>query len=170
VAFDPDEIEDGSGKPTAIVYADSAEAEAWLTRRGRTRFTALSAADQDIHLLRGTEYVENWAREKMDGRRAFREQGLLWPRYGVWYEERRIPGAEVPERWKNATFEAAELSAAGEPLGHVVEDKRGVTKETTGRSLVSEFSHAYTKQRLYPAVEVLLHGLVRFGVELERGA
>lgn len=169
MAFELEEIEDGTAKATALVYAPTSDAVTYLTRRGRPRFVALAEDLQDVHFLRGTEYVEVFARPYIRGLIVLRDQGLLWPRWDVWYEERLVPGHEVPKRWIWATFEAAELSAAGQPLLHVVDDKIGVRSEMTGRSIQTSYDESFTKLPSYRVVERMLTGLISYGMEIERG-
>jgi len=176
MAFAPEEVENGAGLATAIVYAKPAsvdpvaDAVAHLTRRGRTRFAAEITASQEAHLLRAVEYAEGLARDRIMGIPRNLDQGLLMPRQYIVVNGLLLPETEVPLLWLYAVWEAAELSASGQPLGHVVEDKVNVTKETTGRALTTEWSGAgATKARRYPWIYRLLTPFLREAGEVQRG-
>lgn len=83
-AFTTAEIEDGSGKTTALVYYTNAQLSAWLTHtaRGYTGFAAATDAAQDKANLKATNVVEEWIRDRVDGVVYVKEQTLTFPRVG----------------------------------------------------------------------------------------
>lgn len=186
MAFAPDEIEDGTGKPAAIVYGRTsdpvAEAIAYLVRRGKTQLANLtgttnSVPKQEISLLRGTDYVEGIARTIVQGTVRVWDQSMVFPRYGVLEAGSNvlfIPWqVSFPEDYLRACWEASELHAAGDPLGDVVEDGGNVKKERLGGGATNGMETEYffpgkTKIRVYPSIMGLLQPfLKRFG-ELPR--
>lgn len=190
MAFTPDEIEDGTGKSTALVYSTTgdpvAECLAYLTREGRPAFYALGAATingvpaREIHVLRAVRYVEERARRRIKGLPTVRGQALLMPRRNVevidegytWSVDDGqvyIASNEIPKHWLRAVWEAAELSAAGEPLSHVVDDEAQVKRKQTGRSLETEWFAEHTKEKTYNIVDDLLRPFLHEIGRLERG-
>lgn len=172
--FTEDQIEDGTGVAGAVVYARRGsddpvgDAEAYLALQGRTAFVSLGAATigavlaKEVHLVRGVRYVENEARRRILGSPATITQTLLMPRFNLVVDERTLDSDRVPELYLNACWEAAELSATGEPLGNVVEDKRNVKRERTGRSLETEwYAGGGVKRKSYELVADLIAPFLR---------
>ena len=178
MAFSADEIEDGSGKPGAIVYSSTgdpvAEAELILARLGKTVFTALTGSigtvpKKEVHLVLGTRYVEYLAQGRAQGRPSVEGQGLLQPRRGQYVDGYQVLWEQVPGRWIRACAIAAELSAAGKLLHAVVETERNVKREVIG-PIETEYTEA-GKQEAERYAEVLaeLEPLLELAGTLERG-
>ncbi len=168
------QIEDGTGKTTALVYGSEADCEAYLAMRGRTGYASLSGnigsvEKKTVHLIRGTEYVEAYAAQRVLGSRATQSQRLLFPRAGVVVDGVTLPSGEVPEAWKNATFEAAELSARGEALYDVVDADRAVKRKRISSAIETEWFGPETRVRYFPLVEELLRPFLSGTGSLERG-
>lgn len=86
MAFDPAEIEDGTGKAGALVYEEPDTVAAWLTRR-LGEASAFAAADEDEQiaaLLRATETAEAEVARVFAGVPLSAGQGLLFPALGAY--------------------------------------------------------------------------------------
>lgn len=79
-----DQIEDGTGKPTAIVYEDLATVAAWLTIRGLTVFAGKAEADQIAALVTATSAAEDEVRLRLRCSPITDDQGLLFPASGAY--------------------------------------------------------------------------------------
>lgn len=174
MAFSLDQIEDGSGKSGALVYAAESACGDWLAQRGFTAFLALSGSigsveKKMIHLLRGTEFVEALGRGRVIGERAVATQRLLFPRVGVEVDGRLLPWTSLPEGWISATFVAAEYSAAGEPLHNVADDERLLTRKRISSAIEKEFLPGQTKVKEFPMIEQLIAPFLRPIGYIERG-
>jgi len=127
-------VEDGSGKADSQVFDTIANCATWLVARGKTSFNALATdALKEQHLLIGTEHVNLSFESKLPGTRLYASlsirQALTWPRVDARFSDTNGPidYNEIPSEWKYASFEAAELSAAGtldtlKPLAGVAEE------------------------------------------------
>lgn len=184
MAFTADEIEDGTGKTTSIVYGTAdplAEALTFLARQaGKTALSQITgnvgAATpddtfplQDSFLIQGTRYVETLSFLRVKGRPRNLGQALLQPRFGQRLDGDLINSDVVPSVWIQACAEAAELAASGEPLFSSIESKRGVSRQKTGAALdTSWFEGQRTELRTYYAVERLLERILEEIGQLER--
>lgn len=173
--LDAEQIEDGTGKSTAVVYNSESECEDYLALRGRTAFVGLSGQIGDfdaksVHLVRGTEYVELLGQGRVVGDRSTEEQALLFPRDNVEIDGRRFADNAIPTAWRRACFEAAELSAAGESLLNVVEDETGLKRKRLDGVNEREWFQAGARNvKRYPVVDELI-GQVTYQLGyLERG-
>lgn len=185
MAFAADEIEDGTGKSTAIVYSTIgdplAECLAYLIRKaGKTALAAVTGSldvggpnetpKQEMHVIRGTRYVEQLAQGRVVGTPRVSGQSLLQPRYGQYLDGVLIDSDTLPMRWLEACWEASELSASGENLFSVADDSRMVKREKTGASLETEwFQGSSSELKIYRSVEVLLFPLLEPLGRLQRG-
>lgn len=114
MAFTAAEVEDGTGKSTALVYEQASAAAAWLTHaaRGRASFNAASAGDQDKALLAATRLVEDWIRHRVDGVALVKDQALTFPRVGSTSRQGRVwLSDETPSPLLNAIRLMAEEEA-----------------------------------------------------------
>lgn len=100
MAFAAAEVEDGTGKATALVYEQASAATAWLTHaaRGLTALSSASATAQDEAMLAATNAVESWLSDRpLDGRRTVAAQALSYPRTGSTNRAgRTYPADEIP--------------------------------------------------------------------------
>jgi len=184
MAFSADEIEDGTGKTTAIVYGTSdpiAECITYLIRHaGKTAFADLTGnfddgganetPKQEVHLLRGVRYIELYGYRRVTGRPREYGQGLLQPRFGQYFDGAQVASDEIHQQWLRAQFEAAELSAAGEPLFHIVDSERGVKREKVSAALETEwFQGGKSEIRIYHVVTQMLDPFLDAVGQLVRG-
>lgn len=138
------------------VYADRAEADAYFAARAVAAWDAAPWAARDAALLRATAWLEGRAR--WVGRLVDPAQPLAWPRTGAQDTEGR-PLDGIPDRLKAACAELA-LIALSDDLAPPVERGGRVLSEQVGPVAVSYAADA-PAERLFPAVEALLQGLVR---------
>lgn len=138
------------------VYADRAEADAYFAGRAVAAWAAADEAARDAALLRATAWIEG--RFRWVGRLVDLGQPLAWPRTGARDAEGR-PLDGIPGRLKAACAELA-LIALSEDLAPPLERGGRVLSERVGSVEVGYAADA-PPGRTFPAVEALLHGLVR---------
>lgn len=111
-------VEDGTGKIDSEVYGLLVDAVAYLEKFGKTALDGLGTeAEQEAAMREGALYVEQVYGPQLPGERVTGAQAMEWPRVGGSYTDgKEISGSEVPAAYILATFEAAELAAAGETL------------------------------------------------------
>lgn len=109
-----DQIEDGTGKPTAVVYEDLATVAAWLTLRGLTVFAGKAEADQIAALVRATSAAEDEVRLRLRGTAITDDQGLLFPASGAYSAAGDLFAEDArPRTYLEGIRLLAEESAAG---------------------------------------------------------
>lgn len=86
-------VEDGSGVPDAESYASVALARSYATAHGYTLPT--DDAEVEVLLRKAAQYLEG-LREEYQGSRASAEQGLEWPRTGVYLYGFEFPDSDIP--------------------------------------------------------------------------
>lgn len=77
------EVEDGTGKSTAISYATAAEFVTYHTARGNTTIAEADTDQIEAALVKAADYMEQKYRMLWRGSRATTTQRLSWPRRGV---------------------------------------------------------------------------------------
>lgn len=181
MAFSAAEIEDGTGKPGALVYGTTdpvQEAVDYLLRRGFSALNGLAGETengvdkQETALLRGTEYVEQLTTGRVLGRKRVSTQALHMPRVNLVPQDGQttIPSDTVPPKWLGACYVASELYAAGETLFDVADDQLHVIRDKTSTALETEWSpHGPTNLKRYHQVEVLVEPFLEGALEIQRG-
>ena len=82
--FPVDEVEDGTGKPTATVYEQHEAAASWLLNQGYTKFDELDDLDQQAAMRHATSIGEDALRPYFRGVAYTTGQGLLFPAIGAY--------------------------------------------------------------------------------------
>lgn len=77
-------VETGAGLVNAESYCSVPDATDYHTKRGNIAWGVLTQPDQEIHLRRATDYIEQVYSEAWKGYRAVSGQALSWPRRGVY--------------------------------------------------------------------------------------
>jgi hypothetical protein len=187
--FPLEEIESGAGKTTGVVFARSDsdpdnpvnEAEAYLVPRGKVVFSQLVGSIgstpnvtelKDVHLIRGFDYVVQLSQHRLQGHRKLRDQALVQPRHGQFVDNILIPADIIAEIWLNAGWEAAELSAAGQPLFDVIDEDQDLKRKQLALGFEKEWFQSTggrTSVIRYHAVEQVLEPLLEPFGHLERG-
>jgi hypothetical protein len=165
-----------SGAPDADSFVSLAEADAYFTARGETRWAGTDTAKENA-LRRGTAYLENQYRTRWVGIRSTQSQALSWPRVdgyrnpyrvSIQYPILDVDGFQiardvVPVQVKNATFEAALLAITGATLEPTL-IRGGAVKSTSKTVGPISKSVTYTDGApvidRYTAIEGILRGLV----------
>jgi len=102
-------VEDGSGVADADAYGTLSDCDAYHSRMGNTDWTG-NAWERGGKLRRGTRYVEERFRRLLKGSKVAGDQALVWPRLDVDDEDDfEVASTAVPQRWIDATFEAARI-------------------------------------------------------------
>lgn len=124
-----------TGKLGALVYEATADVATWLTRRGKTVFAGLEAADQEVKLIEATEAGEDVLRGLFRGRPVTTGQGLLFPAYGAYDGHGYlIPSDTAPRQYLEGLRLIAEELAAGTYMALVDAGLVGVRAEHTRAS------------------------------------
>lgn len=139
--FDPTEIEDGTGKATALVFEQPDDTAAWLTARGFPSFAAGNEATSQAASLNATRKVLAALGPFWRGCRRNDDQALLLPSRGAYRKDRRLIKAdEIPEEFLEGVRVATEKEHAGTLYGGAanpdlkVDDVEGVRLEYFGTS------------------------------------
>jgi len=77
------EVEDGTGKATAVSFATAAEFVTYYTARGNTTLAEADTDQVEAALVKAADYMEQKFRMLWKGSRATVTQRLSWPRRGV---------------------------------------------------------------------------------------
>lgn len=167
------------GGPNADSYGTLAEFKAYADSIGFV-YTSHTDATIEIHMRKGTQYLDRAYRGKWKGFRTDRDQALAWPRSssqdlpvnfltpsfttGVIDEDGyEIPSNTIPKQVKQAEYEATIISLGGTDLlptyarGNAI--KRKKVKAGPVESDTEYADGAPTRDR-YLKIEGLLYGLV----------
>lgn len=124
-------IEDGTIVTGANSYQDVSDLRTYAALRG-VDVTGQADADVEVLLIKAMDYIEA-QRDRFQGIKVDADQGLQWPRSGVWVDGLSIAHTDIPRELKYA-----QLSLALEALNHdlqpnrLPEDKGRVVKEKVG--------------------------------------
>jgi hypothetical protein len=164
-------VEDGTGLPNAVSYADANYADVYMQARGFTTWVALQTTEKEQALVRATDYMGlmfKWA-----GDRFTTTQALDWPRSGAELYGTDVGTDEIPILIKNACVELAYRAAqgplildptqddSGRLVGKVVERAGPIDEETT--YIAKGQMSIPTLYKRYPFVDAMLRPLVENG-------
>lgn len=172
-------VEDGTGTLAAESYASVAEADQYMSDRGKIAWAALVTGDKESALRRATDYMMQMYRDRWGGTRVTNTQKLDWPRYLVPMKD--APGAYrslpayylytiVPIEVKAACIQLALRASTAELLDDL---QPPTTNETVGAISISKAVGARQTIR-YAAIDYLLSPMLKDGgtgslVALRRG-
>lgn len=158
-------VEDGTGKADAESYASTADADAYLSSRGKSIWSGLTDSDKEQALRRATDYMTAEYRPKWLGRRMSAVQSLDWPRYDVSLDDVGVISSSlVPKEVIKACIELAFRAASGE----LVDDEEArVLKETIG-PIEYEYDKDVSSRKKYPLVDSILRPYT-FGIVDDQG-
>ena len=135
--FDPTEIEDGTGKSTALVFEQTTDTATWLTDRG---FPSLAAGDDpssEAAMLNGTRKVLASLVPFWRGCRRLEDQALLLPSRGAYRKDRRLIKADdIPEDFLEGWRIAVEKQHAGTLYSGVVGPE--ITAQSSARGSITK--------------------------------
>lgn len=143
-SFATAEVEDGTGKSTALVYEQPATGITWLNSRGKTSFSAASDALQEQYAQEAVEECEDAIRGLMNGSGPIDpDQALIFPSRGA-YSLRGLvfDEDELPAKLNEAIRLAEEEKAAGTwrpGLGAA-----GIEAESSARGSIEYYEGAQT--------------------------
>ena len=138
------------------VYIDIAGADAYHAAMGQSDWSSAELSAREAALLKATLYLDG--RYRWIGALADLTQPLGWPRVGAYDSEGRyITG--TPEKLRKACAELARLALTDE-LAPPLDRGGRVVSETVG-SVSMHYADDAPAGRVYPAVDLLLRGLVR---------
>lgn len=117
MSWSPDttEIEDGTGKSTAVVYEAPATGITWLNTRGKTSFSAASAALQEQYAVEAVEEAQDLLVELgFEAPPTIPTQALIFPSRGASrWDGRLYDTDEIPVHLLEAIRLIEEEKAAG---------------------------------------------------------
>ena len=159
------EVEDGTGKASAVSYASEAEATAYFAARGVDAWADVGdATAQEASLVRATAALDSWLRGRWLGVKKTQAQALAWPRTDVVDEEGfEVLDTIVPVQVKQATYEIALVEVQGTSfIQQSVNSSNMVSSETVGPISVAYRNDA-PSITTYPHIEALIRGLAAVG-------
>lgn len=103
-AFTTAEVEDGTGKSTALVFEQPATSITWLTDRAKTEFSTASDDAQQSAALRATEELGDMLQvQGFAGAPVVLDQALDWPALGAYGRDGTVfDSDEIPDRYLEA--------------------------------------------------------------------
>ena len=144
--------EDGSGLSNAESYISVANADTRHSNNGNTDWALLSTSDKEAALRRATQFIEQRYRDRWQGYRVSRDQGLSWPRYYVWVDGFPVDSTVVPADVGSACADLALKAAAGDLNADL---STRVVSETVG-PISTEYSPYSPQSVRYPAIDQML--------------
>jgi len=155
-------VEDGSGLENSEVYGELEDATEYLAKFGKTALADLATeAEQEAAMREGALYVDQTHGPQLPGERVTGAQAREWPREGASYTDgKEIGGDEVPPDYIHATFEAAELAAAGETLIDTTDAGQALKRKKIDVLEYEWFSPGTTK-KTYHVIAGYLRRLLR---------
>jgi hypothetical protein len=152
-------FEDGTGVPSSNAYVDSNFAESYFRGKRLAAWNAVDAQEQEDTIVFASGYIDaafNWK-----GLRKTPEQGLIWPRSGVFLDGFEAEG--VPAAVKKAVCEAAWLCLNGENLYGADAGKEITSAGSDGVSVhYAKNEKAVTR---FEIINHLLRGLYRLDTD-----
>lgn len=134
--FDPTEIEDGTGKSTALVFEQPDDTATWLTDRGFPSFAAGNEASSKAASLNGTRKVLAAMVPFWRGQRRNDDQALLLPSRGAYRKDRSLIKTDsIPEDFLEGVRIAIEKQHAGTLYSGV--NGQEVASESSARGSIS---------------------------------
>lgn len=157
------EVEDGTGKATAVSYISAADAATYFSLRGVETWTEYGETEQEAALVRATSALDSWLRGRWLGTKKSQAQALAWPRTGAVDEEGfDILDSTVPVQVRQAACEVALIELTERFIQQSVSRDNTVASESVGPISVSYRADAPT-MKSYPQVEAMLRGLATIG-------
>lgn len=151
--------EDGSKPSGANTYLTLAEYETYIDERGLTDATSDDAKTGRI--IQSMDYLES-KNPRYQGKKATREQSLVWPRYGVYVKGYSVNTDVIPQNLKDAQAQLV-YDSASSAIYQVGDGKEVVRKKID----VIEKQYAETgdtnPQNTFTKVEALLKPLYKQG-------
>lgn len=114
-------VEDGTGLTDSTSYVSLEESNDYNTDFGNTSWSALTDAEKQTALIKGTQFIDN--QYIFPGIKSTYDQALNWPRYEA-YDCEGYELTEIPVKLKHAVIEAALRSLDGELLPDTEEEGR----------------------------------------------
>lgn len=157
------EVEDGTGKATAVSYISAVDATTYFSARGVEAWSDEDTTTQEQALVRATFALDSWLRGRWLGTKKTQTQALAWPRTDVVDEEGfEVSDASVPVAVKQATCEVALIELTERFIQQSVSRDNTIASESVGPISVSYRGDAPTV-KTYPHVEALLRGVANIG-------
>ena len=157
------EVEDGTGKATAVSYISATDAGTYFSARGIETWAEYGSSEQEAALVRATSALDSWLRGRWLGTKKTQTQALAWPRTDVVDEEGYdVSDSAVPVPVKQATCEIALIELTERFIQQSVSKDNTIASETVGPISVSYRGDSPTI-KTYPHVEALVRGLANVG-------
>lgn len=129
-------IEDGSSVTGATSYVTTVEMDDYFDTMGYDR-ESLEPAGKETLLNVGSRTIDAYV--VWEGQRVRRQQGLQWPRSGVYYPDGlAVPSNEVPPEIKNAVCEAAYAQSQGIDIQPVNQQAGNLKAESVQVDVIKE--------------------------------
>jgi hypothetical protein len=146
-------VETGTGSATANSYATIAQADAYISLRLYTGWTAIVDAHKEAALVNATDYIEATYRDAWQGYRVSSTQALSWPRSTVVVDTFPVAANIVPAAVIQACIEMAYRSGTGSVL---IEDQGQLVVREKVDVIETEYAQFSDPAQKYPFVSKLL--------------
>lgn len=149
-------LEDGTGVVNSDAYVSAAEVDTYATNFGKTGWTALVAADKEVHIRRATRFIDN--KYPFEGTPLKGDQGLFFPVQNLRVRGHAVTG--VPRQLKDAVCELAIISVTNDLIDSVAARSYSYKKVKVGDLEKSERFESSGDQNIFHSVELLLAPLL----------
>lgn len=149
-------VEDGTGVEGADAYVAIADVDSYATKFGKTGWSALVAADKEIHIRRATRFIDD--RFPFPGTPKTAKQGLFFPVEELYVRSHEITG--VPRQLKDAVCELAIISVTNDLIESVGARAYTYRKVVVGDIEKTERYGSSNNQSIFHSVELLLTPLL----------
>lgn len=156
-------IENGTGVVGANSYATVAQLEAYASLRGLS--LPATVEEKERLLIRAMDYIETKA-PAFAGTRYSVEQGLQWPRYGVWLDGYELLYNVIPSLLIEAQCDIAANSAGIDLLPVQKPSAKGAVTQVTVGPISTSYATPDDGSRalpFFPKADALLKRLYRSG-------
>jgi len=153
-------VEDGTGIEDADSYVTIAYATSYFSTRGITTFAELTESEQEILLIKATDYIDNVF--EWNGVREYPDvQTLRFPRTKLYdYEGQSVTG--VPKAIKDAVCEAVLILLDDTDLYQTESENGAVTSEKIGQlAFTYDVSQKIIGSTLFESINYRLRGLYK---------
>ncbi len=158
-------VEDGTGLAGAESYCSVAYALDYHTKRGNTKWLALTTEEaKERSLRKATDYMRGFYGDRWAGQRLTSTQSLDWPRYGVVVDGYPVLYNSIPLDVMNACAELALRSLSGD----LASDQGPLATSKTVGPLSITYAAGTSQDKRYTAIDNMLGRLLSSGNSMIR--
>ena len=151
-------VEDGTGLSNSDSYVSVAEADAYFSARGITKWDSFGAEKKESLLIKATDYIDSAYRWR--GKKATAEQALQFPRENCVDNEGFVRDG-VPSEVKKTVYECALLIGEDNEIYSVEDENGAVVSEKIGELAFTYAAKAkMSESTRYEVLNLKVKGLV----------